>query len=59
MKLFIFIFIVLLIFGVNLLWQTFLCSTRWPDHKTSYGYFSGCLIYTDKGFIPENNFRAN
>jgi len=45
------------LFGVFVI-QPYRCASRFPDMDTRYGVFSGCLVQTKQGWIPEDRFRV-
>ena len=34
------------------------CSSKFPNMQTSWGPVQGCLVNTEKGWIPAENYRV-
>lgn len=45
-------------FGLAVWVESSSCYAKWPDRNPSWGVFTGCIIDTQEGRIPEKNFRV-
>jgi hypothetical protein len=52
--------IVLAVVLVGAWWgyNTVTCDVRWPDHENEWRPWSGCLVVTSQGRVPEERFRV-
>ena len=44
-------------FGCVALIERTTCYSKYPNHSVRWGLFSGCLIETNLGWLPADNFR--
>jgi len=45
------------LFGLALLVDSTSCHMRWEPTKVEYGVFSGCRVFHDGKFVPEDRVR--
>jgi hypothetical protein len=51
--------IVLIIFGIlALIFAPISCAAKFPGLHTEWGPMKGCLVQTEKGLIPAENYRV-